>query len=187
MSKCSFRRFSLYCLVGLALWATAGVQAWALDPAQPPGSNFDLSHWYLGLPIDSSGGTSGTSASISVVQLVSGYVHPSYFYTGTDGSMVFWAPVNGATTSGSSYPRSELREQIVPGDNYSNWSGYGTHVLSAQCKVTQVPSVGKVIIGQIHSYSRKARPLVKLQFFKGRIGRRTGAMAGHVPGSHWAS
>lgn len=33
----------------------------------------------------------------------------------------------------------------------------------------QVPSYSKVVIGQIHGYSGEARPLVKLQHFKGRI------------------
>ena len=33
----------------------------------------------------------------------------------------------------------------------------------------QVPSNPKVIIGQIHSYTGKSKPLVKLQSFKSRI------------------
>src|SRR5687767_14122549 len=65
-----------------------------LDPSQPPGRNFDLSHWYLGLP------DSGAS-SISHQDLMDGYTHPSWFYTGSDGSMVFFAPVNGGTTPNS--------------------------------------------------------------------------------------
>jgi len=143
--------------------------AWALDPNLPPGGNFDLSHWYLGLPVDSSGGTNGDSASIPAAQLVDGYTNALYFYTGSDGAMVFWAPVTGATTPNSSYPRSELREQISPPLNSSNWVPYGTHVLNAQCCVTQVPSTGKVIIGQIHCYTGNARPLLKLQYNDGVI------------------
>ena len=136
----------------------------ALDPNLPPGSNFDLSHWYLGLPVDSLGGTNGSSASIPALQLVAGYSNASYFYTGADGAMVFWAPVTGATTSGSSYPRSELREQIKPPSNGSNWFGFGTHILDAQCRVIEVPATKKVIIGQIHGYTGDARPLLKLQY-----------------------
>ncbi len=81
--------------------------------------------------------------------------------------MVFWCPVNGGRTSGSSYPRSELRERINPSNDSSNWTGYGTHVLSAQCKVTQVPSTPKIIIGQIHGYN--SNPLIKLQYSSGKI------------------
>ena len=156
-------RSSLACLIGIAIVASATLPAWGLNPSLPPGDNFDLSHWYLGLPYD--GPDDGPwSDSVSAASLVAGYEDPDYFYTDTDGSMVFWAPVTGATTEGSSYPRSELREQIVPGNNNTNWSGYGTHILTAQCKVTQLPSSEKVIIGQIHSKTGLARPLVKLYY-----------------------
>lgn len=132
----------------------------ALDPSLPPGGNFDLSHWYLGLPDTG-------STSIQPSQLTAGYTSP-YFYTGTDGSMVFWAPVNGGTTEGSTYPRSELRELISGVDNSTgiNWNAFGTHTLTAQCRVTQVPSAGKVIIGQIHGGST---PLCKIYYSNGTI------------------
>jgi hypothetical protein len=134
-----------------------------LNPADPPGSNFDLSHWKLQLPVDSSGGTNGSPQEIAAAQLTGGYTN-AYFYTGTDGAMVFWAPVWGVPTSGSSYPRSELREMVSPTDDTSNWLAYGTHILNVQCKVLQVPATGKVIIGQIHGYTGAALPLVKIYF-----------------------
>lgn len=132
----------------------------ALDPALPPGGNFDLTHWYLGLP------DSGSS-SIQPSALEAGYTS-QYFYTGADGAMVFWAPVNGGTTSGSTYPRSELRELIAGTDNSTgiNWTALGTHILTAQCRVLQVPSTGKVIIGQIHGGST---PLAKIYYSSGTI------------------
>jgi hypothetical protein len=134
--------------------------AWSLDPSLPPGGNFDLSHWYLGLP------DSG-STSIQPSALVAGY-SSEWFYTGADGAMVFWAPVNGGTTSGSTYPRSELRE-LVSGVDHStaiNWTVLGTHVMTAQCRVLQVPSTGKVIIGQIHGGST---PLCKIYYNSGTL------------------
>jgi hypothetical protein len=144
-------------------------EARALNSSLPPGGNFNLTNWYLGLPVDSSGGTSGASASIEAAQLTAGYTNALYFYTGPDGAMTFWAPVTGATTTGSDYPRSELREQIIPGETDINWRGYGTHILSATNKVTEVPSTKKVIIGQIHTKTGDARPLVKLQYNDGTI------------------
>jgi hypothetical protein len=153
----------------LTIFRFAVVPAWALNPSLPPGSNFDLSHWYLQLPVDSSGGTTGVSASVSTAQLVAGYTNALYFYTGPDGAMVFWAPVTGATTSGSDYPRCELREELSPGDTSVNWIGYGTHILDVQCKVLQVPSTGKVIIGQVKGYSGAALPLVKIQYESGTV------------------
>src|SRR5215510_10953614 len=115
-------------LLWLLLWLGVVLEPHAqpLDPNKPPGGNFNLTNWYLGLPVDSSGGTNGNSASIPASQLVTGYSNALYFYTGPDGSMVFWAFVTGATTSGSSYPRSELREQISSGSNNSNWFAFGT-------------------------------------------------------------
>ncbi len=89
----------------------------------------------------------------------------TYFYTGPDGAMTFWAPINGATTSGSTNPRSELREEIIPGNDGVNWILTGVHILDAQCKVLQVsPNTKKVIIGQIHGYSGAALPTVKIYF-----------------------
>src|SRR6185436_14117213 len=81
--------------------------------------------------------------------------------------MVFWAPVIGATTSGSTYPRSELREVLDPDDSTVNWSGNGMHIMSARCKVTQLPSEGKLIIGQVHGYNFP--PVVKLQLTHGDV------------------
>ena len=135
----------------LAIFRFAVVPARALDPSLPPGSNFDLSHWYLQLPVDSNGTNVGASASISTAQLTNGYTS-AWFYTATnDGAMTFWVPDNGATTSGSTHPRSELREELSPGNTSVNWTPYGTHSLTATCVVSNVPSdTLKVCIGQVH-------------------------------------
>ncbi|TVY07500.1 polysaccharide lyase family 7 protein [Paenibacillus cremeus] len=126
----------------------------------PPGGNFDLSHWKLTLPDQG-------ASEISAAQLQAGYSGP-YFYTDPqDGAMTFWAPVNGGTTSGSSYPRSELREMINPTDDNVNWSWLGNHTMTATERVTVVPSTGKVIALQIHGVTASggsASPLVKMQY-----------------------
>lgn len=151
------------CWVAALLWLFAGTwRAAALDPGLPPGSNFDLTHWYLGLP------DSGAS-SISPALLTSGYTHPTWFYTDTDGAMTMWCPANGGTTSGSGFPRSELREMIDPTTTTVNWTAYGTHVLDAQCKIRQVPSTGRVVIGQIHAYLGSAHELIVLKLINGSI------------------
>lgn len=137
------------------------LSALALDPAKPPGGNFDLSRWKLTLP-------DAGASEFYPAHLTTGFTN-FFFYTGADGAMVFGCPVTGGTTSGSSYPRSELRELLDPNDDNVNWTGYGTHILNAQCKVTQIPSSQKVIIGQIHSFTGNAYPLIKLQFNNGTI------------------
>src|ERR1043166_2284918 len=140
----------------------------ALNPSLPPSGNFDLSHWKLTLPVDSNGTNIGTAAEIQVAQMITGYTNALYFYTASDGAMLFWCPVDGASTSGSDYPRSELREMLNPSSTSVNWFAYGTHILTAQCKLTQIPSSKKVIIGQIHGFSTNI-PLLKLQFNDGNI------------------
>jgi len=155
----------------LALWL-AGATAWALNPSLPPGSNFDLNDWYIQFPTVNGILTcsNGNVDSASTTQLMDGFTN-AYFYTGTDGAMVFWAPINGAVTSGTAGgPRSELREEISPGDTSINWIPYGTHILNAQCKVLQVPpSSEEVIIGQIHAESGGGLPTLKIYYDNGKV------------------
>lgn len=129
----------------------------ALDPASAPGANFNLSHWYLQLPTsgDVLTGTAGSVDSASGSQLAAGFTN-AYFHTDTDGAMAFCVPDDGARTSGSSHPRSELREELIPGNAGVNWTLYGTHILTATCVVSNVPAdTGKVCIGQIHEPDAK--------------------------------
>jgi|688.fasta_scaffold135699_3 hypothetical protein len=132
-------------------------------------SSIDLSHWKLTLPIRASENGGGNPLEVSPSKLTAGYTHADYFHFDPDGAMVFWCPVSGATTENTDYARTELREMLDPSDDNVCWAAPGTHVLNARCKVSEVPSSQKVIIGQIHGYSGKANPLIKLQFFKGRI------------------
>ena len=41
--------------------------------------------------------------------------------------------------------------------------------MEARCRIMDLPEYSKVVIGQIHGYSGKKKPLIKLQYFKGRI------------------
>ncbi len=166
-----FNRASTFAVVVSGMICVAYTAAWALNPNLPPGSNFDLSHWYLQLPTSGNNLTcsAGSVDSVSTSQLEGGWTN-TYFYTGTNGAMVFWAPVNGATTSGSSYPRSELREELTPGNTGVNWIPYGTHILDATCQVLQVDSTTpNVIIGQIHAESSAALPTVKIYYKNGKV------------------
>src|SRR5271169_4837623 len=74
--------------------------ALSLDPKLPPGKNFNLSPFKLQTLNQNLAFFEMASDS-----LMNGYTN-KYFYTDTsDGSMVFFTPSNGGTTSGSSYPR----------------------------------------------------------------------------------
>ena len=119
----------------------------ALNPLLPPGSNFDLSAWKL-QTLDQN----LLFTEISASSLVSAYTSSLFFTDPTDGSMVFKVPSNGTPTSGSTYPRVELR-QMTGG---ANWilNDPTLHYMTAQCKVMAVAQ-GKpqTIIGQIHGSS----------------------------------
>ena len=85
----------------------------------PPSSNFDLSGWKLSIPTDSDG--NGKSDDIDEAKLSHGFQHDEYFFTGSDGGMVFKAPIKGFKTSkNTSYTRTELREMLRRGDKSIN-------------------------------------------------------------------
>ena len=142
------------------------------QPVAKSSIKIDLSHWKLTLPIAAAESRSKPGQrpmEISADQLSAGYSHPDYFHRAPEGGLEFWCPVDGVTTENTSYPRTELRELLDPHDDNVCWLATGTHTLNATCRVVQVPSSQKVIIGQIHSHSGAAKPLIKLQYFKGRI------------------
>jgi hypothetical protein len=131
-----------------------------------PSKNFDLLHWKITLPIDRNGAFSGKA---SEVKNLSGYQHPKYFYTGLDGAMVFKAPVEGATTGGSRYARTELRE--MNGSERAAWTiKQGGH-MKASLEIDQVPTLfngakGRIIVGQVHG---KDDELARLYWDKGTL------------------
>lgn len=121
-----------------------------LNPNAAPGSNLDLSDWKLQLPIDAKGTFGGKAAEVKVL---SNYVHQDYFHTGPDGAVVLAAPVNGATTGGSIYARSELRE--MNGTANAEWTLAQGGRLTATLQVDAAPAqsdgtYGKIVVGQIH-------------------------------------
>jgi hypothetical protein len=147
---------------GITVSSASSSGTGTLNPNLPPSGNFDLSYWKLTLPT----GSSGSPTEILSPALVAGYTS-QYFYTGADGAMVMWCPVTGVTTSGSSYPRSELRETHSDGSQY-NWNVTdGTATLKGTLAVNQVPSTGKVVVGQIHDNGAggiKGEPILKLVY-----------------------
>ncbi|MFC3077608.1 polysaccharide lyase family 7 protein [Phenylobacterium terrae] len=113
-------------------------------------AEIDFTNWKLTLPTDSSGGFSGTAVEIKNLD---GYENPKYFYTGADGAMVTVAPVEGATTSGSKYARSELRE--MNGSDRAAWKLDQGGQMVGTLEIDVAPTTfggdsGRVIFAQIH-------------------------------------
>jgi poly(beta-D-mannuronate) lyase len=118
--------------------------------------------WKLNLDTNSAGdhpNERGGSVEKDAASLAGGFVKADHFEVVENGTAVrFRACLNGATTGGSTYPRTELRE-MKPGSptTRQQWDiGEDTDVirrLTAEVKVTRAPSTPGhrgVVIGQIH-------------------------------------
>lgn len=113
--------------------------------AQVPGQLLDLTNWKLTLPT----GQEGKPEEILEPEL-SSFTNAFFrLNEGRDG-VVFTANAGGVTTSGSSYPRSELRE--MNGQEMASWSNTaGTHTMRVREAVTRLPAVKPhVVAAQIH-------------------------------------
>lgn len=111
-----------------------------------PSAILDLNNWYVTLPV----GPAEHPTCINPPQ-ISTFCHPNFFYVNTTkDAVVFKAPCGGVTTSGSSYPRSELREMI--GGKLASWScTSGTHIMTVTEAIYNTPVVKQeVVVAQIH-------------------------------------
>ncbi|MHC8333986.1 polysaccharide lyase family 7 protein [Pseudomonas sp. LB3P25] len=115
----------------------------------------DLATWNLSIPEGS------PPATIETPQLAQGF-NDKYFNSDT-GTLSFWVPVTGSKTANAIYPRSELRETYSDG-TVRNWQySAADNILRASLTVNQVPSTGKIVIGQIHNKDSN-NPMVKLEY-----------------------
>ena len=144
--------------------------------------NIDLSNWKITLPI-------GNPTSVRPPEILdyanNETLKPFFYNDVTDGSLVFYAyPAN--TTANSSYSRTELREQMVAGSDYTNWTfaqgGYMRGVLSVpEVSIAENGKPHKVIIMQIHGRltdeqrdligedDNNAPPILKIYWNNGRV------------------
>jgi hypothetical protein len=111
-----------------------------------PGKVLDLSNWKLTLPL----GGSESPTEITQPTLATFVQDPWFVVAG--GGVRFRAPVSAVTTSGSNYPRSELREMTNNGKDKASWSSTtGTHTMTIDEAITATPSKKPhVVAGQIH-------------------------------------
>ncbi|MGW2563077.1 polysaccharide lyase family 7 protein [Streptomyces sp. NPDC001514] len=135
----------------------AGRYGARLDPGAPcgvprscpgPAQVLDLSDWKITLP----SGAPGKPREVLQPELA-GFSDAPWFTTLDDCSGVqFRAAVNSVTTSGSSYPRSELREMTGDGTAKAGWSPTeGIHTLTVREAITKLPNdKPHVVSAQIH-------------------------------------
>ncbi|MGC5699532.1 polysaccharide lyase family 7 protein [Pseudomonas sp. NFXW11] len=115
----------------------------------------DLATWNLSVPVGN------PPTTIDTPTLIKGYKN-QYFHADS-GTLFFWSPVTGSKTENAIYPRTELRETYANG-TLRNWTyPEADNLLRATLAVNQVPSTGKIVIGQIHAYNSN-KPLLKLEY-----------------------
>lgn len=121
----------------------------AAPSATLPSEWLDLSIWKLTLPI----GPPEMPSEITQPELATYEIDP-WFLLVADG-VQFRANAGGVTTSGSSYPRSELREMEPGGTVRASWStSAGRHEMRIDQSITHLPEVKPhVVAGQIHDAS----------------------------------
>ncbi len=115
-----------------------------------PVLNFSLLNWKLTLPV----GSSKSPTEIRQPALDTYQIDPWFIVT-AENAIRFRAPVNGVTTGGSKYPRSELREMTDGGTANAGWSSTkGTHTLFLDEAITHLPKTKPhIVAGQIHDSS----------------------------------
>lgn len=147
-----FIRITLLALIVMAsVFQAQDLQANIAHAAQAsaatlPAQVINLADWKLTLPL----GAAKKPTEIKQPQLATYQLDPWFMASG--GGVRFRAPVNGVTTSGSSYPRTELREMTNAGKSNAAWSSTsGTHTMIVDEAITAVPQVKKKLItAQIH-------------------------------------
>jgi len=112
-----------------------------------PAQALDLQRWKLTLPAGRPGHPVEYRQPV-LGSLASG----SYVRLTPDRGVAFRAPVGGATTENSSYPRSELREMSAGGRREAGWTNAsGRHVMTISQAITATPRAKPhVVAGQIH-------------------------------------
>jgi len=149
--------------------------------------DIDLSHWKVTLPVSNDKGKPYEIEPPEILDFASIKVAKPYMYIdSTRGAIVFHAMPTSTTTKNTKYTRSELREQMVPGDNNVNWTFKDGANMKGKLAMdaTTKDDEGKyhrTIIMQIHGRltneqrdligedDNNAPPILKIYWDKGKV------------------
>ena len=147
----------------------------------------DLSHWKVTIPEGEGKGGAISVESPEILNYSTNETLKPYMYNDSvKGALVFYAYPTSATTSNTKYSRSELREQMVSGDDNVNWTFKQGGTLKAKLAMEKVSRTKngkyhKVIIMQIHGRltneqrdligqkDNNAPPVLKVYWQNGKI------------------
>ncbi|RIA10775.1 alginate lyase [Flavobacteriaceae bacterium MAR_2010_72] len=149
--------------------------------------DIDLSHWSVTTPALNDKGRATTIEPPEILNYGTDERLIPYMYNdSTDGSLVFYAYPSEGTTANTKYSRSELREQMEPGNNNVNWTFAQGATLKGKLAMEEVTKDNngkyhRVIIMQIHGRltdeqrdligqkDNNAPPILKIYWDKGKI------------------
>ncbi|KAA3625250.1 MAG: polysaccharide lyase family 7 protein, partial [Bacteroidetes bacterium] len=144
--------------------------------------HIDLNHWKVTLPI-------GNPIEVhppEILDYATNDLLKNFMYNdSTDGSLVFYT-YPGASTANSSYSRTELREQMVPGSNTTNWTFDQGGIMRGTLALDEISvdddgDYHRTIIMQIHGRltdeqrdligedDNNAPPILKIYWAKGKV------------------
>lgn len=144
--------------------------------------DIDLSHWKVTLPI-------GNPTEVKPPEILNYATNetlkPFMYNDSINGALVFYT-YPGASTANSSYSRTELREQMVPGSNSVNWTFAQGGRMKGTLSMAEVSKdtdgkYHRAIIMQIHGRltdaqrdligedDNNAPPILKIYWNKGKV------------------
>ncbi len=144
--------------------------------------NIDLSHWKVTLPV----GKPDEIEPPEILDYGNNEALKKYMYNDSiQGALVFYAFPNSKTAN-TKYSRSELREQMIPGDNNTNWTFAQGGTMRGKLRVSDISKdkngkYHKTIIMQIHGRltneqkdligqkDNNAPPILKIYWKDGKI------------------
>ena len=147
----------------------------------------DLSHWSVTTPAVGKNGKPISVEPPAIMEYGTNEDLKPYMYNDSiKGALVFYAFPSEATTANTKYSRSELREQMVPGDNNTNWTFAQGANMKGKLQMDEVSrgadgKYHKVIIMQIHGRltneqrdligqkDNNAPPILKIYWQNGKI------------------
>ena len=147
----------------------------------------DLAHWKVTLPVINDEGKPYEIEPPEILNFAKNEIAKPYmFIDSLRGAIVFHAMPTDSKTKNTKYTRSELREQLVPGDNNVNWTFKDGANIKGKLAMdaTTKDSDGKyhrTIIMQIHGRltneqrdligedDNNAPPILKIYWDKGKI------------------
>ncbi|MBA6152823.1 polysaccharide lyase family 7 protein [Gelidibacter maritimus] len=150
-------------------------------------SGIDLSHWSVTVPAAREDGKPLSVEPPAILDYGNNEALKPYMYNDSiKGALVFYAYPSEATTANTKYSRSELREQMVPGDNNTNWTFSQGANMKGKLQMDEVTKAAdgkyhKVIVMQIHGRltneqrdaigqkDNNAPPMLKIYWQDGKI------------------